>query len=162
MLLKCVCSNEFSDGYDYAVVDLDPDLANLLLQRIEMFQMLTAHPAFFISSPAAANSLYEMRFHDCSVQYLNDECTMTDDDSPTVDDIDFGEKEFTQLPDGFEIREDWHARSEGDYMVIRNQGVTEPRFEVCWVCRPKHTSDHVETADLDLETIKIAAKGQNL
>ena len=166
LLLKCVTSNEFTEGYEYAVVDLDPDLANLILRRIETFNWL-----FKIDR---ADGLHELRFHDLSAQYLNDD--RSDDDysvnsdnhyqpaEETFDDIVSGmiEQEFAQLPDGFDIPLHWIARSEGDYMVIRNQGTSEPRFGVCWVCRPKHSDDHVETADIDVETLKLAARGCHL
>ena len=149
LLLTAVCSNENLNGYDHAVVDIDPDLATLILDRFELFRMLMRHPG--------ANQIHEMRFHCIAAQWLNDQ-VWGDDDLVSA----MGEKEFIEIPDTLDIPMDWHAPSRGDYMVIRNLGANpaEPLFEVCWVCRPKYNENvHCETADLDIETLKIAARG---
>ena len=160
LLLKCVCSNEHLEGYGYAVLDLTPDIAGVILQRVELLQMLLA-PSLEIRGKLGSRELFAMHYHDVSAQWLNDEPSMDDGLFLIMADprATNGDGEFIELPDDFRIPETWHAASEGDYMVIRNYGTSEPRIEVCWVCRPKHSDDHCETADIDIDTLKIAARG---
>jgi hypothetical protein len=60
LLLSCTCNNENVEGYDRAVVDLTPELTELIQFRFRVF--LEAAQTERLGSPEA--SLHEIRFVD--------------------------------------------------------------------------------------------------
>jgi len=59
-VLRVSCSDEHLDGFDYFVVEIGPDYARLLLERIKMFESIRARD----------QDAYELYFWDYSGQYF--------------------------------------------------------------------------------------------
>lgn len=135
LLLNTHSTNEYSEGCEYAFLDLDVALATLILERFERFE----------TALTADSNLTEMAYYGAEAIFLdglgNEDLDALFDNGP-----DFVETENITA----ENFEDLAAPTECDRMVICRQ-------EVYWNCYPKHCDWQVETRPIPIDIVRKAA-----
>ena len=133
LIVRTGSTNEFSEGCDYALIDLTPELAHLILARkatldrlkesdrdIEELVFTGNYPEYFATLPESLEDL--------------------DDTLYTAGHV--------PAPGGFTVEEP--ERTECDRMVIDGYGVW-------WRCYPKHCDWMVDTPHLEYDLIEQVA-----
>jgi hypothetical protein len=124
------------DGYDYAFLDITPELANVIIKRREALKQLFSHDSeacqieYYDFGPVFSYSLPE------SIESL----------------MDNGE-DFKETDACAEDFEDLAERTECDRMVITSS-------DVYWTCYAKHTDVRIETRPIPYDVIETVALGQ--
>jgi hypothetical protein len=126
---------EFAESCEYAFLDLDKALAELILSRMASFEAMLDRDS----------ALAGMEYHGAEAVFLdglgNEDLDALFDNGP-----DFVETEGITA----ENFEDLAARTECDRMVVCRQ-------EVYWNCYPKHCDWQVETRPIPIDTVRKAA-----
>ena len=131
LILHCSSSNEnYSDGCDYALVDLNAELARLALRRIEMLNDVKRKD----------DQAHELHFWDYAPDWFspypqdNGVDGQTEEDreklEALVDDVESGG--FKIIPDDTVIPDAFHARTECNFMGVQDD-------DIGWSCYPKHS-----------------------
>ena len=132
LLLNTYCTADL-DGCSYAFLDLDPELARVILRRRDLLRN-----AFNLDSSVTA-----MDFYDCSPVFIRALPEALESEEPRYD------EPFGETTANVEAFEDVAERTDCDRMVIGSSGVY-------WSCYPKHLDHAVETCEIDYETIQKA------
>lgn len=154
LVLKCWSSHDITYGCNYALVVLTPELAKLMLERLE----------FVRTRKARDDDFYEAYWWDRHAFYFSPWGDMSGGDparQPNEKQTELLEgfldglldkADFAEIPADFDIPESTEARTECDQMIVRIDGVT-------FTCIPKHTDIYITTACVSLEILERAASG---
>ena len=155
LILNTHCTPPECNGdCDYAVLDVMPELLELVRRRMEI-----AKAAYQKDS-----DLFEIYFWDYRLDFYNssliDACqeaiaptkmASADEAAKTwIDRLETGG--YAELPDGVDLVAFTPQRTECDQMVVRHCSTSDgqPVFEVAWIVIPKHTDSYVVTHGLSL------------
>ena len=151
VVLQCWSSHDDTCGCDYAIVELTPTLARLILDRIERVRRLERE------DPGVTDA----RWWDPYAVYFSpwDNPPGPDDPEPDAEetermerslaDLDNG-SEVVEAPDEFAVGKRMQARTECDRMVVSDDGVS-------FSCIAKHTDVRISTATIPEEVLRRAA-----
>jgi hypothetical protein len=105
LILRTHCTNDFFDGCSYALLDLTPALAGVILQRKAAFDVFRANDP----------DLTAIRCYNCEAVYFS---ALPEGQSNLFDQVeeDIAGKTFIQAPAGFEIGEEVIEHTECDQM----------------------------------------------
>jgi hypothetical protein len=151
IVLQCWSSHDDTCGCDYALVDLTPQLARLVLRRIRVFRRLNAKDA----------GLSDLRWWNYEAVYFSPWGSDTSD-APAEKETERVEhalpalakkgEEIMEVADDFALGDKMEARTECDRMTVREDGVS-------FSCIPKHTDVRVTTGTIPMELVERAAAG---
>jgi len=149
IVLQCWSSHDDTCGCDYALVDLTPRLARLVLRRIRVFRRLNAKDT----------GLSDMRWWNCDAVYFSPWGSDTSD-APDEKETERVERaismkkgeEIVEVADAFALGDKMEARTECDRMTVREDGVS-------FSCIPKHTDVRITTGTIAVELVERAAAG---
>jgi len=145
-LISMVSSDHDTWGCDYALIDLNRDVARLALARVRLFK---AHKN---TDP----QLDEMYFWDYHVEYFSpwnaEEGDKADSLSEVLGKLPVVTDDLMRVPDDFAIPENSLARVDCSEMIIRDD-------TIAFIAIPKHASYYVRTAEIPLQTIEAASVG---
>ncbi len=151
ILLKVTSSNEYCDGgCEFALVDLNPELAALALQRIAALRdQMTVDPnivetyywAYFAAcyfSPYAGLAIDDMEAEGASIP-LGDQ----------LHELQIEDKEIVCAPASFQVPPGQVAAVECEKMLVRVDSIA-------FTAIPKHASFHVQTVEVPLTMLEAA------
>ena len=145
-LISTVSSEHDGLGWDYALIDLNPDAAKLALGRVSKF----------LAQKKDDPQLDEMYFWDYHVDYFSpwnaEEEDRSDSIDATLDKLSSGGVELIRPPDDFALPENLVARVECSQMVVRNDGIS-------FIAIPKHGSHYIRTSEIPLALLRDAVAG---
>lgn len=130
LIIKTGSTNEHSDGCEYALVDLTPELITTINTR----------KATFDAMKASDDRLSEIVFHSYDAVYFD---SLDEEEHEELMETLWAIDSFIPAPDGLTIEQ---ARTECDRMVLTDYGV---HFR----CFPKYCDWMVTTYELDYATI---------
>jgi len=145
MKLISTVSSDHDDtfGCDYALIDLDVNLAQLALRRVA---------ALKAEKPRDPN-LDEMYFWDHHVEYFSpwiaEEGNAADSLSAILDKLLMVGDDLMRARDDFAVPENLQARVECSQMVARSDAIAS-------IAIPKHASYYIRTAEIPLQMIELA------
>jgi hypothetical protein len=143
-LISIVSSDHDTSDCDYALIDLNRDLARLALGRISRFK----------AQKRIDPQLDEMYFWDGHVEYFSpwngEEVDKGDSFSEILEKLPAAGDELMRTPDDFAVPENFLARVECSQMIARNNAIA-------FITIPKHTSYYIRTAEIPLQMIEAAA-----
>jgi hypothetical protein len=143
-LVSTVSSDQETWSCDYALVDLNPDLARLALRRINTFKV----------QKKADQQLGEMYFWDFHVEYFSpgnaDGGDSADSLSVMLDKLPPLAGDLMRAPDDFAVPESLLARMECSQMVVSEDAIA-------FIAIPKHASYYIHTAEIPLHLIEAVA-----
>jgi hypothetical protein len=145
-LVSLVESDHDTSGCDYALIDLNRDLARIALGRLKAFK---AHKK---TDP----QLDEMYFWDSHVEYFSPWNAKEGDEGDSLSEV-LGKlpvvtDDLMRVPDDSAIPENSLARVDCSEMIIRDD-------TIAFIAIPKHASYYVRTAEIPLQTIEAASVG---
>jgi hypothetical protein len=149
VLLKVWRNPDFSDGCDYATVEMSEELAKLTLRRIGVLS----------EQSAADPSLYESYYWDSSAEYFSPWATRLLESekqaeletslAQTLERLELDTKETVIAPPDSRVPESQVAAVECAQMIVRD-GV------IAFTALLRHTDIYLTTAELPEEMIKSA------
>lgn len=144
-LISTVSSDhDDSSGCDYALIDLDADLARLALKRVGTLE----------ADKQVDPGLDEMYFWDSHVEYLSpwnaEEGDNADSLSAILDKLHTVGDVLIRAPDDFAVPENFLVPVECSQMIARENAIA-------FIAIPKHASYYVRTAEVPLQMIEAAA-----
>jgi len=144
-LVSTVSSDQETWSCDYALVDLNPDLARLALRRINTFKV----------QKKADQQLGEMYFWDFHVEYFSpgnaDGGDSADSLSVMLDKLPPLAGDLMRAPDDFAVPENLLARVECSQMIVREGAVA-------FIAIPKHASHYIRTSEVPLSLLESATR----
>ena len=152
LILKATSSNEYCDGgYEFALVDLTPELATLALGRIAALReqkildpniVETYYWAYFAAcyfSPYAGLAIDGMEAEDGSI-LLGDQ----------LHELQIEDKEIVCAPESVEV-------SPGQVAAVECEQMIAYEASIAFTAIPKHTSFHVQTVEIPSSLLEEAA-----
>ena len=143
-LVSTVSSDQETWSCDYALVDLNPDLARLALRRINLFKV----------QKKADQQLDEMYFWDFHVEYFSPWNAEEEDSAGSLSEmlnkLPLVAGDLMCAPDDFAVPGNLFARIECSQMVIRADAIA-------FIAIPKHASYYVRTSEVPLHLIEAVA-----
>jgi hypothetical protein len=151
VVLPCWSSHDDTCGCDYALVDLTPDLARLVLDRVRVFRKLSASDA----------GLCDLRWWNCDAVFFSPWGSGDDPDGAQPGEVETqrveqylsgldGGREVLEVSDDLALDEEMIARTECDRMVVCDDGVS-------FSCIPKHTDVRISTGTIPVEMLERVA-----
>jgi hypothetical protein len=151
IILKVSSSNEYCDGgYEFALVDLTPELAALALQRIAMLREQKS------LDPDIDETYYWAYFAEYFSPWVNlaaaekeaDPASLTFADM--LDGFRIADNEVFTVPESFQLPPTQIAPVECQEMIAREDSVA-------FTAIPKHASFRVQTVEIPLAMLEAAA-----
>jgi hypothetical protein len=142
-LVSTVSSDQETWGFDYAFIDLSPELARLARRRVNILK----------THKQADQQLDEMYFWDFHVEYFSpwkDEVDSADPLSAMLERLLPVAGDLLRAPDDFAVPENLLARVECSQMIIREEGIA-------FIAIPKHASYYIRTSEVPLPLLESAA-----
>jgi hypothetical protein len=152
VVLRCWSTHDDTCGCDYALVDLTPTLARLMLGRIRRLRRLERQDA----------GISDVRWWSGAARFFSpwgDSSSEDPDAQPDAAETERMEaaraeltqgKDLIEVPDDFEVPDAMAARTECDRMVVAADGVS-------FSCIPKHTDVRIVTGAIPLDMLERAA-----
>ncbi len=142
-LVSLVASDHDTSGCDYALIDLNRDLARIALGRLKAFK---AHKK---TDP----QLDEMYFWDGHAEYFSPWNAGEGERADSLSEIphklpDVGD-ELMRAPDDFVVPENLLARVECSQIIVREDAIA-------FIAIPKHASYYIRTSEIPLPLIEAA------
>jgi hypothetical protein len=143
-LISTVSSDQETWSCDYALVDLNPDLARLALRRMNIFKV----------QKKADQQLDEMYFWDFHVEYFSpwkaEERDSADPLSEMLDRLSPVASDLLRAPDDFAVSENLVERVECSQMIVRDDAIS-------FIAIPKNASYYIHRAEIPLHLIEAVA-----
>ena len=159
IILNAHSSDEHYNGdCDCAVVDLTPELADQIRNRIALARQAGQQDS----------DLCELYFWGSTVEFYDDnildacqDAAAAAADGPDPDQAardwltDFEQREYAVVPEGVDFTAHEAQRTEFDRVIIRcSPSSHRPEFEIAWTASPKHSDMTVTTCDLPLKAME--------
>lgn len=139
VLGTCSSDSDVISGCDFALVDLTPAYAELILKRMQALAGLAA----------TDHSLHEAHYWDSDAAYF--QCSLADE---LDEDLEPAYDTYVELNDGTKVPDEAFTRVEYTHMVISVMG---DELEVSCPASPKNTSVSVESNPLPKSLVEEAA-----
>jgi hypothetical protein len=151
ILLKVTSSNEYCDGRcEFALVDLNPELAALALQRIAALRdQKTVDPNIDQTSYwACFAACYFSPYAGLAIDDMEAEAVKTPL-AALLHEVQIEDKEIVCVPASFQVPPGQVAAVECEQMVVYDASIA-------FTAIPKHTSFHVQTAEIPITQLEAA------
>ena len=150
ILLKVTSSSEDGDGgCEYALVDLSPELAALVLQRVAALRdQMTLDPNIDQTSYwACFVACYFSPYADMAIPEANESASLMLGDP--LDELQIEDREIVCVPEIFQVRSSLIAAAECEKLLVRADSITFSAI-------PKHASFYVQTVEIPPAMLEAA------